>query len=184
MDEQVLDFFKTFSDINRIKIAALLAEQPAGADEIATRLGLRPVDVTRHVTMIERLGLLRSEGDRFCLDIKALERLSREALAGRRPAVEVQSKDPNADAFDHKTVRNYSLPDGRLREIPLTEKKFLAVLRHVAQVFEPGRKYTEKEVNEVLKQFHADFATLRRGLYDAHLIERSPDGAAYWRKEI
>jgi hypothetical protein len=93
----------------------------------------------------------------------------------------VLSSDPNADAFDHKTLRSFSLPDGRLREIPLHEKKRLAVLRHVVQVFTPGVHYSEKEVNQTLKRFHEDTATLRRCLYDARLLQRTANGSEYWR---
>jgi hypothetical protein len=181
METQILDFFKTFSDLTRLRVAALLAEQALSAEEITARLGLRQGEIYRHLAMIEKLGLLRKQDEQFSLDAKALESLSRGVLAGQRPAVEVRSNDPNAEAFDHKALRSFSLPDGRLREIPLHEKKRLAVLRHVVQIFEPGVHYSEKEVNEALKRFHDDYATLRRSLYDARLLERAANGSEYWR---
>lgn len=39
----------------------------------------------------------------------------------------------------------------------------LAVLDHIARVFEPGVRCLEREVNTLLEAFHADYAALRRG---------------------
>jgi hypothetical protein len=38
----------------------------------------------------------------------------------------------------------------------------LIVLEHVVAKLEQGRKYNEKEINEFIKTFHNDFATIRR----------------------
>ena len=42
--------------------------------------------------------------------------------------------------------------DGRLHTIPTKHAKLLVVLDHLAQSFEPGRHYPEKEVNAVLER--------------------------------
>ncbi|MBE0697186.1 MAG: DUF2087 domain-containing protein [Anaerolineaceae bacterium] len=101
-------------------------------------------------------------------------------MSGHRPAAEASSNDEDAADFERTVVKNYSLPDGRLKEIPTQEKKLLAILKHVVQVFEPGVRYSEKQVNDALKRFHPDSATLRRALVDRHMIERELNGAAYW----
>jgi len=72
--------------------------------------------------------------------------------------------------------------DGPLHTFPLKEKKRVAILRHLSKAFEPGRTYTEKEVNTILKQFYADYALLRRNLVDYGFLDRTPDGGAYWVK--
>ena len=178
----LLEFFKTFADLNRLRLAALLAETPCTLEEAAARLGLRPVDLPRQLALLEQLGLLINAEDRYQLDAKALEKLSRQVLSHRR-AQSTGSQAEDAGAFDHKTVRSFSLPDGRLREIPYQNRKLQAILRHVVQVFEPGKRYTEKEVNEALKRFHEDYASLRRSLIDQKMVARDASGAAYWRVE-
>ena len=55
-----------------------------------------------------------------------------------------------------------------------------AIIDQVAQAFEPGRRYPESEVNEILKALYDDHATLRRYLIDEDLMSRTPDGT-YWR---
>lgn len=181
MEETILTFFKIFSDVVRIQIAALLSSEPLTVEQIAARLNLRQIDISRHLSQIQKLELLSLEGSTYRLDIKALERLSRTTLSGQRPQVNIPSNDQNADDYDSKVVKNYSLPDGRLREIPLQDKKLLAVLRHVVQILEPGQRYTEKQVNQALAKYHDDTAFLRRALVDHQMINREKDGTAYWR---
>ena len=46
------------------------------------------------------------------------------------------------------------------------------MLERLAEAFEPGRTYSEREVNLIIADFHDDFATLRRDLVDEHLMVR------------
>jgi hypothetical protein len=70
--------------------------------------------------------------------------------------------------------------DGRISVIPAKRAARLLLLDQVAQAFEPGRRYPEPAVNEILKTFYDDHATLRRYLVDEDLLSRTPDGT-YWR---
>ncbi|MBV9102301.1 MAG: DUF2087 domain-containing protein [Candidatus Eremiobacteraeota bacterium] len=67
----------------------------------------------------------------------------------------------------------------KLKVIPAKRNNKLVVFHWLAQRFEIGRNYTEAEVNKALSEAHADFATLRRGLYDEYFLNRA-DGY-YWR---
>ena len=71
---------------------------------------------------------------------------------------------------------------GRLAAFPSKQKKQQAALFYLAGKFRPGRRYSEQEVNALLEEWHTfhDPCTLRRGLYDARLLNRTPDGSAYW----
>ncbi|CAN5522696.1 DUF2087 domain-containing protein [soil metagenome] len=69
--------------------------------------------------------------------------------------------------------------DGRLTAIPTAHSKRLVILDWLAQLFEPGRHYSEKMVNLVLGQHHPDTAALRRYMVDAGILDRA-DGQ-YWR---
>ena len=81
--------------------------------------------------------------------------------------------------MDERVLRNFLSPDGRLHTIPTKQAKLLVVLDHLAQSFEPGRHYPEKDVNEVLERFHPDYAALRRYLVENLFLTRE-DGV-YWR---
>jgi len=64
--------------------------------------------------------------------------------------------------------------------IPAREKKKYIILCMVIHYFEKNRKYSEKEVNEVLKPMFEDFVMIRRYLVDYHFMDRTQDGKAYW----
>ncbi|WP_276353329.1 DUF2087 domain-containing protein [Cohnella caldifontis] len=74
-------------------------------------------------------------------------------------------------------------PDGPLSAIPTKEKRKIIILRHLSRMFEEGRRYTEKEVNALLKERYPDFATLRRYLIEYGYMDRLPDGSQYWLKQ-
>ncbi|HEX4089334.1 MAG TPA: DUF2087 domain-containing protein [Trebonia sp.] len=70
--------------------------------------------------------------------------------------------------------------DGRISVMPAKRAARLVLLDQVAQAFEPGRRYPEQAVNEILKAVFDDHAALRRYLIDESLLSRTPDGT-YWR---
>lgn len=74
-------------------------------------------------------------------------------------------------------------PNGQLSEFPVKEKKKIAVLKHLTKRFETGKKYTEKEVNEILMKAYDDHVVLRRYLIEYGFMDRENDGSAYWVKE-
>lgn len=74
---------------------------------------------------------------------------------------------------------------GRLTAFPAKNRKKLAALWYLAGKLEAGREYTEAEINDLLDEwtlFH-DPATLRRELYNKHLLDRTADCRRYWRAE-
>jgi hypothetical protein len=75
-------------------------------------------------------------------------------------------------------LRQFFDAEGRLKQIPVKRAKLLVVLAHLAAAFEPGRRYPERTVNEIIKRFHPDFCTLRRDLVDFRFLGR--EGGEYW----
>lgn len=63
--------------------------------------------------------------------------------------------------------------DGRLTSLPAKHSRRLAALAILAERFDPGRTYAEREVNELLADDAPDHATLRRLLVDEGFLERS-----------
>ncbi|GAB3112908.1 hypothetical protein GCM10027160_15580 [Streptomyces calidiresistens] len=72
--------------------------------------------------------------------------------------------------------------DGRLKTIPRRTARRAQLLEHLARtLFDPGRGYTEREVNEALANVHDDYPALRRYLVEAGLLTRTRDGSEYRR---
>lgn len=75
--------------------------------------------------------------------------------------------------------------DGRIKQLPVPNRTKIPVLEYLAGKFEPGRTYTEKEVNATISAWHTfgDYFILRRLLIDYGMMERVPDGSRYWVNE-
>jgi hypothetical protein len=81
--------------------------------------------------------------------------------------------------MDTKVIDTF-IKDGRLVAIPARAGKRRVILEYLVCAFEPGVRYTEKEVNAVLRAFYEeDYVSLRRYLIDAWLMQR--DKGLYWR---
>ncbi len=78
-----------------------------------------------------------------------------------------------------RIIAAFTRANASLHTIPTRHAKRLVVLDRIAQRFEPGRRYPEREVDEVLTRFHPDHAALRRYLVDEGFLGRN-DGV-YWR---
>lgn len=78
-----------------------------------------------------------------------------------------------------ETVRRFFSPDGRLHTMPTRHQKRRFVLDRIAQRFEPGQRYDEREVDAVLKEIHDDHAALRRYLVEDGFLAR--EAGIYWR---
>jgi hypothetical protein len=72
--------------------------------------------------------------------------------------------------------------NGPLVRFPKKEKKKVIILRQLIQRFDFQQKYSEKEVNEILKKAYDDYVTLRRYLIEYGFLDRYPDGSSYWVK--
>jgi hypothetical protein len=71
-------------------------------------------------------------------------------------------------------------PDGKMTSFPKREKRKIALMIHVLKRFDPSRRYTEREVDEVLATATDDHGTLRRFMVDYGFLGRTRDGAEYW----
>ena len=183
--EELLAFFKALSDASRLKIVGLLAQSDYNGEELAAILELRPSTVSHHLARLAEVGLVSARAQSYYkvyrLQTDALQSMAQRLLADETLPEFTAGVD--LDAYDRKVVENYSTTDGRLSQIPSKRKKFETILRYVAAAFEPGQRYTEKEVNHILGQYHEDTAVLRRGLINYNMMSREFDGAEYWLNE-
>jgi hypothetical protein len=88
--------------------------------------------------------------------------------------------DPTGEApEDVARVLRTFLRGGRLVSIPTSQSKRLVVLDRLAQEFDVGVRYSERQVNSRLRAFHEDVAALRRYLVDDGFLDR--ESGQYWR---
>jgi hypothetical protein len=133
-------------------------------DQISGTTGLPAATVVKALQRLTRGGLISAGSD----GLQADESAFKDAVRESRPEREPLDPDPDRDVVLRSFIR-----DGRLTIFPTVPAKFQIVLEHLVNSFEPGRSYSETEVNEILNRWHPDHATLRRQLVDAHLLTRA-----------
>jgi predicted transcriptional regulator len=181
--EELLAFFKALSNANRLKIVALLAKESLSVEQMAEILGLNSSTVSHHLSKLTKVGLVSAHPESYynvySLQLNVLSDMAERLLSDEMlPTV---AEDVDVDAYDRKVLKAFLDANGRLTTFPAQQKKEEAVLRYIVKIFEPGQRYSEKEVNEMLSQFNEDTARLRRDLVDLGFMNREGGGGAYWR---
>ncbi len=180
--DRLLEFFKALADQSRLKIIGLLAQQPRSGDELAAMLELSGPTISHHLQYLQHAGLVEARAQQYysvySLRVDTLHNMAKEILSTEK--LSKVADDVDQDAFAKKVMQVYVV-DGRLKQIPTQLKKVEVIIRWLAKRFEPGVMYTEKQVNEIIKPVHEDYATLRRELIDMHYLDRK--SGVYWMIE-
>lgn len=160
---RIVAFHKTMGDPTRIRIVNLLAKGPLHGQAIAGKLGLTPPTITHHLNKLKDINLVYQRRDKnniyFYLNESVLQHQAK-ALVQMLEEEEELNLMTNGEAA--KIIKNFFAEDGTLKSIPAQRKKKLIILEHLMSGFKIGEKYEEKEVNDYIKKFHADYATIRR----------------------
>jgi len=171
--EEVL---RALADPERLAVAGTLARGPLTAKALAERLDLPLQRVRKHLTRLTATRLAEVGTDRrtYRLVPEALREAAQEIGPPREAGIALGALDEEEEAVLRQYFRG-----GRLREIPAKRSKRVIVLTRLALEFEAGVRYPERQVNEMLKRFHDDYAALRRYLVDESLLSRAK--GEYWR---
>lgn len=183
VSQELLTFFKAMGDPNRLKIVGLLAKNAYTVEQLAAILGLGESTISHHLSRLSEAGLVTATAQSYYnyyrLERERVEQAARLLLDPETlPAL---ADDVDVNTYENKILKDYLLPNGRLKTIPSRRKKLLVVMRYLVENFQPGARYSEQEVNQILGQFHEDTASLRRELIDYRLMARESDGRSYWR---
>lgn len=161
---RLVNFHKAVGDKTRIRIITLLKGGPLHGQAIAGKLGLTAPTISHHITKLRESNIIYERREKntiyFYLDEKRLVNMA-EAI------VKIGSTDMDTnfhveDVEKHKVLKNFIQTDGKLKTIPAQRKKKLIILEFLVKQLEVGKTYTETEINEFIKKYHEDFATIRR----------------------
>lgn len=167
-------------DVDRLAVAGALATGPMTTDRLVESTGRDRRTVLTAIGDLRGVGLVVTDDDRYRLDLDALRDAAKDAAEAEIPMDPVIGFGMTDD--ERQVLARYF--SGRvLNEIPVQRARRLVVLHRLALEFDPGRRYTEFEVNEILGAFHPDWSALRRHLVDEGLLDREPRGGGnlYWR---
>jgi hypothetical protein len=105
----------------------------------------------------------------YRLDLDALRRINQSVFSTDLSRVPYEA---DGEVWEREILRNF-IEGERLSKIPDTRKKRWVVLKWLARRFAADSRYSEPEVNAVLKRHHPDAATLRRELVGYRMLERN-----------
>ncbi|HET6954287.1 MAG TPA: DUF2087 domain-containing protein [Acidimicrobiales bacterium] len=163
------------ADDTRRRVVAALVLGAATVEDMRTATGLPSRDVVAALARLVagELVVRGDDGDHVLLG--EAFRLAAIAAAPVRPGPDPTGDVPEDEA---RVLRTY-FRAGRLTQIPTQRAKKLIVLDRLAQEFDVGMRYSERQVNGILRRFHADVASLRRYLVDEGFLDR--EAGEYWR---
>lgn len=179
-ETEAIALFKCLADKSRLQILKSLAMEDMYVERLAQRLDLTPPTISFHLKKLSEAGAVRSYKSQYYM----MYSLNREVFntsimdiisAESDEAALQQERD---EAYRKKVIDSF-FEYGKLKSIPAQRKKERIVLEVIAESFEYERRYSEREVNIIIADFHDDFCQIRRDMISEKLLERR-DGE-YWR---
>ena len=167
-----LDLLRAVLDPVRLAVLGSAIGEPVSLSAIEKRTGATRREVAEAIGALRSAGFLDAEGRavpevlrQIAMDLPT-DRTEPESIVGPWTPAEAEVL---ARFFD----------GDRLRSIPSNISKRRLVLERIAQDFEPGVRYHERDVNFRIQLVFSDYAAIRRYLIDEGFMDRA-DGS-YWR---
>ncbi|MDE5051311.1 metalloregulator ArsR/SmtB family transcription factor [Niallia taxi] len=173
--DRLVAFHKTIGDPTRIRIISLLAAKPWNGQALAGKLGLTAPTITHHLKKLREVNVVYERREKntiyFYLN-KSVITHQADALIKlfqfEKGVDEVEVTNEEAA----KIIDNFIGADGKLKNIPAQRKKKLIIFRHIVKGLKEGKKYEEKELNDYIKRYFDDYATIRREFIINHFMYR------------
>ena len=179
-ETQALMLFKCLADRSRLQILKSLAQEDMYVERLAERLGLTPPTISFHLKKLADAGAVKSYKTQYytmyALEKSVFMTSILELIQEKSDDAELQKQ---RDEAYRKKVLDTFFEYGKLKSIPTQKKKEHIVLEELVKAFEPNHRYSEREVNIILADYHDDFCTLRRDMIGEKLLAR--DHQIYWR---
>ena len=179
-ETEAIALFKALADKSRLQILKSLALEDMFVERLAQRLDLTPATISFHLKKLAQAGAVSSYKSQYytmyALNREVLNTGILDLILEKSDEAETQAQ---RDAAYRQKVIDSFFEYGKLKSIPVQRKKERVILEFLAEKFEFGRIYTEREVNLIIADFHDDFCTLRRDMISEKLLDRNRDG--YWR---
>ena len=173
-ENDALRLFKCLADKSRLQILGSLLEEDMYVERLAERLALTPATISFHLKKLEEAGCVTSRKEQYytmyALRREVFDRRIIEIIGGESAEKDVQAR--RDEEYRQKILKTFFVY-GRLTGIPAQRKKRRVCLEEIAKAFEPGKAYSEKEVNEMILRCHEDYCTIRREMIGEGIMKRA-----------
>jgi hypothetical protein len=163
------------ADDGRRRVVAALVLGSATVDDVRQATGLTAREVAEALARLVAGELVVRGTDGGHVLLGEAFRLAAIAASPERPEPDHTGDAPEDEA---RVLRAY-FRAGRLVQIPAQRSKKRIILDRLALEFDVGKRYSERQVNGILRRFHPDVASLRRYLVDEGFLDR--EAGEYWR---
>lgn len=173
--EYLINLDKKFTGLSDIQQQLLCSFHSGENDkDIATKQSISASTVRNHRFKLKE----RERQARIFLALMELLNTEQDFIPIHKGATMVDDRYAVTLTEEQKLLEKY-FTDGKLTTFPIKQKRKLVVLRYIAKMFDPNKVYTEKEVNQVIKDVYDDYVTIRRYLIEYGFMERNRDGSEY-----
>lgn len=169
-------------DLDRLRIVAALAGQPANRVQLNEATGINMRDLLRHIENLQQVGLVKlSDPAPRNPDHYSPYELNLKAFSDARRAMgKYKGVKPRPTDAREMTLDTY-MRGGKIQSLPRKHEQLIVILEEVARKFEPEKQYTEREVNVILEELNEDYCTVRRSLVDYGYMTRN--GGIYLKRD-
>ena len=178
-----LELFKALSDENRFAIVGFLANKPYSVEHLAELVGLSVSTTSHHLAKLAKVNLVTARVDGHYYIYSLRKEVITDMAEDLSKSDALKQSDPinSEDMFTRKVMKAFTDEAGQITAFPAQEKKLLVLLGYVLKDFEPGVKYSEKQVNEIISRYNPDTAFIRRSFIIYKMMDRENGGGSYWR---
>lgn len=173
MEKDCLKIFKCLADKSRLLIINNLMESPMYVELLAERLNLAPSTISFHLKKLENANLVHSIKEQYYVVYHLNEEILSLTL---NQLIKVEDKEMNIQTEREEEYKGSVIKAffeyGKLKSIPVQQKKRKIVLEEIAKSFEENKSYSEKEVNIIIADFNDDFCTIRKEMVSLSILER------------
>ena len=181
-ETQAVQLFNCLADTTRLQLLSALSDGPKYVELLSQLLERSPSTVSFHLKKLEETGLVQAQKEQYytmySLNRALLDQPVSQLVLGDRHKLDAQAL--KEQQYRENVLKNL-FEYGKLKTIPVQRKKRRIVLEKLAENFEAGVHYPEKQVNLILADFHDDFCTLRREMVAEGIMSR--EKGEYWLRE-
>lgn len=168
-----ISIFKCLGDKSRLLILNNLIKEPMYVELLAQRLNLTPSTISFHLKKLEEAGIVQSKKEQYYVVYSINKEILKISLLDliKSETTDNDAQSEREEEYRKKVIEAF-FEYGKLKSIPVQQKKKRIVLEEIAKEFHQDRAYTEKEVNIIIADFHDDFCTIRRDMIAEKLLYR------------
>lgn len=172
-EQEAIALFKCLADKSRVQILKSLMEEDMYVERLSERIGITPATVSFHLKKLMDVGGVKVRKDQYYSMFSINNDIFNVSILDilKEKSEEKDLQQERDEKYRQKVIDSF-FEYGKLKNIPSQRKKERIILEEIAKSFEPGREYSEREINIIIADYHDDFCTIRRDMISEGILTR------------